>query len=110
MANIIKKYPDELDKKTIFRMTKEDSIRLSDCEGQTLEVDAFVLYQDTNAKGDNMEVLAIMSSNQVYSTISQTFINNFMDIDETFRDDGYSIIVDGGTSKAGRHYLDCKLG
>ena len=107
---VLKQYPEVLDKKTVFKMTKEESLKLSDCEGQELQVDAFVFYEDTNAKGENVELLAIKSNDNVYATVSKTFIDKFLEIDEMFRDDGYSIIVDGGTSKSGRHYLTCKLG
>ena len=106
---VLKQLPDNLDKKSIFRMTEEDALKLSDCEGQELQVDAYVLYEDVNAKGDEVTLLSIMSDNKVYATLSQTFIDKFIKIDEMFRDDGYSIIVEGGTSKNGRHYITCKL-
>ena len=106
---VLKQYPETLDKRNVYKMTKEDSYKLSDCEGQELQVDAFVFYEDTNSKGEQVEILSLLSGAQVYSTVSKTFIDKFLEIDEMFRDEGYSIIVDGGTSKAGRHYLTCKL-
>lgn len=106
---VLKQYPENLDKRSLYKMTKEDSLKIADVEGQELQVDAFVFYEDVNAKGEEVELLSIMSDNEIYSTISKTFIDKFMDIDEMFREEGYSIIVDGGTSKNGRHYLSCKL-
>lgn len=107
--NILKQYPENLDKKTVFRMTEEDTLKMSDVEGQELKVDAFVLYEDLNRDGEEVELLSIMSGEEVYSTVSKTFIEKFKKIDAKFSADGYSILVEGGTSKAGRHYLSCKV-
>lgn len=106
---VLKQYPENMEKKKVYKMTREESLKLSDCEGQELQVDAYVFYEDLNAKGDNVTLLSILSGKEVYATVSKTFIDKFLEIDEMFREDGYSIIVDGGTSKNGRHYLTCKL-
>lgn len=106
---ILKQYPENLDKKTVYKMTKEEALKISDCEGQVLQVDGFVLYEDVNARGEEVTLLSIFSEGKVYATLSSTFIDKFMDIDENFREEGYSIEVDGGTSKNGRHYITCKL-
>lgn len=106
---ILKQFPENLDKRTSYKMTKEDAIKLSDCEGQELQVDAFVYYEDTNSKGEEVTLLSILSDGKTYATLSQTFIDKFLDIDEEFRDDGYSVIVESGQSKNGRRYITCKL-
>ena len=46
---ILENYPEILDKKTAFKMTQEEAIKLADCEGQVLQIDAYVLYEDTNS-------------------------------------------------------------
>lgn len=106
---IIENYPETLDKKTAFKMTEEEAIKLTECEGQELQVDAYVLYEDVNSKGEEVTLLSILSDNKVYATISNTFIDKFMKIANAFKEEGFSIEVVGGTSKAGRHYISCKV-
>ena len=55
---IIENYPETLDKKTAFKMTEEEAIKLTECEGQELQVDAYVLYEDVNAKGEEVTLSA----------------------------------------------------
>lgn len=106
---ILENYPEILDKKTAFKMTQEEAIKLADCEGQVLQIDAYVLYEDTNSKGDEITLLAVLSDNKIYGTLSNTFIDKFLKIANEFKEEGFSIEVVGGTSKAGRHYISCKL-
>lgn len=106
---VIEKYPETLDKKTAFKMTEDEAIKISECEGQVLEVEAFVLYEDLNSKGEAVTLLSILSAGNVYGTASPTFIEKFNKIADEFKEEGFSIEVIGGTSKAGRHYINCKL-
>lgn len=109
--NIIKT-SRELNKKELYKLTKApNSCSMTDAVGMTLKVDCWILYQDTNNKGETVEILAIMDGEgKVYTTISETFKRSFLeDICEIFDDPAEfpEIEIIEGTTKNGRTYINC---
>lgn len=105
-------FPEEISKKDLYKMTKGDTVSVRDGVGVIFKTAAYILYQDTNQRGDDVEVLAIMTSDRnVYSTVSETFKTRFFDIVETFGDElpDTDILITEGTSKAGRQYASCTI-
>lgn len=105
-------FPEEISKKDLYKMTKGDTVSVRDGVGVIFKTVAYILYQDTNQRGENVEVLAIMTSDRtVYSTVSETFKTRFFDIVETFGDElpDTDILITEGTSKAGRQYASCTI-
>ncbi|MBO7183051.1 MAG: hypothetical protein J6V49_02850 [Bacteroidales bacterium] len=112
--NIIRTNIDVSDKKAVYKLTKAESQRVQDVEkGLSLPVDKWAVYTETK-KGKNGEeteqtVLAIVSGGMKISTISNTFIDSFMEVVDIMDGDPFSIIITGGTSKGGRQFVNCEL-
>lgn len=111
---ILKTNIDATNKKEVYRLTKSESQRVQDVEkGVSLPVDKWALYTETKRGKDGTEtaqtVLAIVSGGMKISTISQTFIDSFMECVDLMENDPFSIIITGGTSKGGRQYVNCEL-
>lgn len=110
---IEKQFPEEISKKDLYKMTKGDTVSVRDGVGITFKTAAYILYQDTNQRGEDVEVLAIMAEDRtVYSTVSATFKQRFFDIVDTFgiKDlPDTEIVITEGTSKAGRQYASCTI-
>lgn len=100
----------------VYNMTKGNDVRkLSDAEGETLDVMAFVIYEDTNTDGETMTVLSLETANGVrYATNSKTVIRNFTDIRSMFesmeQEPPTLFRISSGTSKNGRKYLCMDIG
>lgn len=99
----------------IYGLTKGNDVRkLSDAKGEVLEVAKFVLYEDTDNKGEPMTVLSIETAQGVrYATNSKTFVRNFSDIVAIHEASGEAIPakynVGSAVSNAGREYLTCDI-
>ena len=112
--NIIRTNIDVSDKKAVYKLTKAESQRVQDVEkGLSLPVDKWAVYTETK-KGKNGEeteqtVLAIVSGGMKISTITNTFIDSFMEVVDIMDGDPFSIIITGGTSKGGRQFVNCEL-
>lgn len=78
---------------------------------QRLEIKAWCLYTDTNSKGEKQEILSILTpENEVFSTISATFKEDFFRMVELFASNNETvnaIVVASGKSKAGREFITC---
>lgn len=112
--NIIRTNIDITDKKAVYKLTKAESQRVQDVEkGLSLPVDQWAIYTETKCGKDGTEseqtVLTIISGSMKISTISQTFIDSFMECVELMENDPFSIIITGGTSKGGRKFVNCEL-
>lgn len=112
--NIIKTNIDVSDKKKVYKLTKAESQRVQDLEqGVSFPVDSWALYEEPKMKKDgtaeNQTVLAVVSGGVKFATISQTFINSFMECVDLMDGEPFSIIITGGTSKGGRQYVNCEL-
>jgi hypothetical protein len=107
---ILKTNIDATNKKEVYRLTKSESQRVQDVEkGVSLPVDKWALYTEKNSKGEEQNVLAIVSGGMKVSTISKTFIDSFLECVELMEDEPFSIVITGGTSKGGRQYVNCEL-
>lgn len=100
----------------LYNMTKGNTARgMKDAVGETLNVTGYVLYSDTNSKGEEVEVLSLRTADGgIYTTNSRTFIRNFRDILEIFEEGGEAApskyLVGQKMSKSNRPYLTCDIG
>lgn len=107
---ILKTNIDATNKKEIYRLTKFESQWAQDVEkGVSLPVDKWALYTEKNSKGEEQNVLAIVSGGMKVATISKTFIDSFLECVELMEDEPFSIVITGGTTKGGRPYVNCEL-
>lgn len=108
----IKEQFGEISKKDLYKMTKAETTSVRDAVGVELKVSKYVIYDDVNSRGESVNVLSIMADDRsVYSTISETFKQRFMDIVETFGDElpETPILITEGTSRNGRQYASCTI-
>lgn len=109
----IKKQTAGLTASDIYALTKGNDVKkLSDAKGEVLDIAKFVLYDDTDVKGNPMSVLAIETAQGVrYATNSGTFVRNFSDIIAIYEASGEPLptkyAVGSARSKNGRDYLTC---
>lgn len=109
---LIKKFPEELDQRTIYKMIKSPEVKkMSDAEDSILEVKSWVKYSDVDNKtGEVKEILTLETvDGEMFGTVSDTFKREFDDIVSFFGDDVGAIKIIGGTSKAGRKFITCTV-
>ena len=109
---------DRTDKKQVYRMTKGDSLKVDGIEkGVTIPIDKYALYDEVKQRNKSdgsvedytQRVLTFTSGPQKFGTISATFIKSFCEIVDIMQDDAFAIIIIGGETKSGRHYVNCEL-
>lgn len=99
---------DNLDKKTIYMLTKDPSVKsiknLPD--GTAFTVSAYLEYDDINSRGENVHILSIMTDQGPLACQSKTFKEQFLDIVEIF---GLPVTISkiSGMTKAEREYITC---
>lgn len=111
--NILKKSA-EMSAADLYRMTKNASIvQMKNAIGTVLNVTAWVIYEDTNQKGETNTITTIRDEDgTVYATSSPTFLRAFTEILEIYEGSGEqltSLMVVPGTSKAGRQFITCAI-
>lgn len=111
---IIKTNIDVNDKKAVYRMTKGETMKVSELEkGTSFPVDKWAIYTedkiDSKGEAKTVTVLSIVSGGMKFATNSATFIRSFEEIIDIMGSDPFSIIIRGGTTKAGRTYQDCEM-
>ena len=107
---VIKKFPEDMDGRTAYRLMKSPEVkRMLEAEGSVLEIAAWIQYNSPDKEtGELKEVIAVETvDGEMFSTISNTFKEEFLDMVDWFGSDLGSIKVIGGTSKAGRKYITC---
>lgn len=106
------------DKKQVYRMTKGDSLKIDGIDkGTVVPVDKYALFTETKERNKQdgsvetyeQQVLTIVSGNHKFGTISATFIRSFLEILDIMGDDPFGIVITGGESKGGRHFVNCEL-
>lgn len=110
--NVTKMYPETMDKKTLYSLTRGQSMSIKDVDERTVITPvAYAVYEDTNKDGETKEVLAIRDaeSGEVFATVSPTFKRDFFDIVDFMPEGDYSIRVIHGTTKAGRDFVTCTM-
>lgn len=99
--------------KDIYNLTMNPKTqKMKDVKGQRIEISAWAIYEDVSKKtGEVQEILAIVNhEGEVFATNSPTFINDFVNMIELFTSMGEivpAIVVESGTSKAGREFISC---
>lgn len=99
----------------IFALTKGPDVqKLSDAKGEILTVTKYIVYADTDIRGNASQVIAIETDKgDRYASNSKTFIRNFCDILDIFEAGGdpapTRYLVGYATSKTGREYLTCSV-
>ena len=112
MINVIRTSKD-LNKTQQYFLTLAPNVKkMSDKAGEIIKVEAFCIYEDVSTTKNGEEktstVLSIKThDNQVYGTNSMTFIKSFTDMVDFFDGDVNYILVDSGTSKNGREFIQC---
>lgn len=113
MANInIIKQSEELNNVEVYLMSKAQNIVLiKNVEDNTeINVNKYMIYEDTNSKGDTVTILAFydMENKKAYATQSDAFRRAFEDIVEIFGTP-VKIVKVSGETKAGRIFQTCSL-
>ena len=112
MINVIRTSKD-LNKTQQYFLTLAPNVqKMSDKAGEIIKVEAFCIYEDVSTTKNGEEktstVLSIKTpDNKVYGTNSMTFIKSFTDMIDFFDGDVNYILVDSGTSKNGREFIQC---
>lgn len=100
-----------------YLMTKSPSITSVKAveDGTRMLVKGYLQYIDTNQKGEEAHMTSLIgvvdgAENVVWSTQSQTFIQNFIDISEIFGGEEFTIKkLSGVTKNQKRPYVNCDL-
>ena len=111
------KRTDNLTAADLYAMTKGPDVRkMQDAKGETLDIQAFIIYKDESASGgDPVTVLSVKTvDGGMYATNSGTFIRNFSDILAMYENCGEEaptlFKVGSSRSKNNREYLTCTVG
>ena len=101
----------ELTKVEKYLMTQSPAIvSLSKTEDDiSISVDAWLIFTDSKDTGEEVEILSILSGDNVYSCQSETFKRSFADIVEVMEGEHFAIKKISGETKAGRPYINCVL-
>lgn len=110
MKNIINK-SRELNSQELYLLTmspKSESVK--NHVGERIDVSAWLLFEDVDKKsGEVHSVLSVLTpENDVLSSISPTFQEDFMNMAELFHND-FAFEIISGKSKAGREFITCAL-
>ena len=112
---IIKTNVDVNDKKALYKLTKSSSMMVQEAPaGLSVPIASWALYNDPKQGKDGEmkenKVLSFVDTSDVkYSTISATFIREFLDIVEIMGSDPFAIILLHGTSNKGKAFVSCEL-
>ena len=110
MKNITNK-SRELNNQELYLLTMSPKTEsLKNHVGERIDVSAWAIFEDVDKKsGAVHEVLSVLTpDNEVFSSISPTFQNDFLDMAELFHND-FAFEVISGMSKAGREFITCAL-
>lgn len=111
MINIIEK-SREFNEVETYLMTIAPSITsIKDVEeGEKIEVDGYLIFDDVKENGDTSEIMSIITTNKkVYSTQSATFKRSLNDIASIMNGKPFTIVKINGETKAGRPFVNCIL-
>lgn len=112
---IIKCNFDRNDKVAVYRLTKSSSIMVQEApEDMSVPINMWALYNDQKTLKDgtvkDSQVLSFTDTAGVkYSTVSATFIREFLDIDSIMAPDPYAVILKHGKTKSGKAFVTCEL-
>ena len=106
---------DRADKVSVYKLTKSSSIMVQEApDGLSVPVDKWALYNDQKVQKDgtvkDSQVLSFTDTAGVkYSTVSATFIREFLDIYAIMSPDPYAVILKHGKTKANKSFVTCEL-
>lgn len=106
---------DRADKVSVYKLTKSSSIMVQEApDGMSVPIDKWALYNDQKVQKDgttkDSEVLSFTDAAGVkYSTVSATFIREFLGIDSIMAPDPYAVILKHGKTKANKSFVTCEL-
>lgn len=113
MLEILRKSDDEMNKKDVFMLTKNQKIRTVKSleNGAKISVVHWIVFSDVNsATGKEVEILSMMDENgEVFATNSESFKEMFFDIVDIMDGEDFTIEKLGGITKAGRDFVTCGL-
>lgn len=110
--NIVKVWPESIvsDKRLMYKLSRSESTSLQKVAGEEITPKAWMVREDTNHKGENVTVLSIVDdNNNVYSTISKTFMSEFDEINRIMDGEDFSVLVKAGVTKGGKDFITCEL-
>lgn len=113
--DIIKTNIDSSNKALVYKMTRSSGQMVQNIpDGTSVPVQHFCLYNDPKegrdgTLKDNTVLSFTDTAGGKYSTISSTFIREFLYIADLMGDAAFSIIVVHGTTKGGKQFVSCEL-
>ena len=112
---IIRSNIDTANKFDIYRLTKSSGEMVQNIvDGLSVPVAKWALYTDLKEGRDGttkeQQVLSIVDTAGVkYSTVSATFIREFLDIVDIMDGTPFAVLFIHGTTKAGKAFVSCEL-
>lgn len=113
--NIVKTNINTADKVKVYKLTKSSSMMVQDAPaGLSVPVADWMVYNDpkTDKDGavkDNLVLSIVDPAGVKYSTISPTFIREFLDIVDIMEGAPFAILFIHGTTKKGKAFVSCEL-
>lgn len=108
--NIIKSSEIIEGKEMYFMTVSANAQKVSDHQGEKVDVTAWAVYEQENSKGEPVTLVAFKAADgTVYRTNSATFRRSFENIMTFFGTDPYiPIEIIGQLSKGGRLFVTCE--
>lgn len=107
VKEVLRVFDESTSKKEIYRITHaKNATQMKELEdGAIIDPVNFILYTDENQKGEENTVLAIVDSiGDIFTTISATLRNDFLEMVENF-DLDFQCMKTSGLTKAGREFV-----
>ena len=88
---------------------KEISHGIKELAGKTFTVGEWMVHEGFTRDGEICDVLTLkdVNADEFYSTNSKTFIREFLNMVELFKDELHSIKIDKGVAKSGNEFVIC---
>lgn len=112
---ILRSNIDSANKFDVYRLTKSSGEMVQNIvDGLSIPVVKWALYTDIKEWRDGttkeQQVLSIVDNSGVkYSTVSATFIREFLDIIDIMDGDAFAVIIRHGQTKSGKSFVTCEL-
>lgn len=112
---ILRSNIDSTNKFDVYRLTKSSGEMVQNIvDGLSVTVAKWAIYTDVKEGRDGttkeQQVLSIVDNSGVkYSTVSTTFIREFLDIIDIMDGDAFAVIIRHGQTKSGKNFVTCEL-
>lgn len=106
---------DLTNKKLAYKLTKSSGVMVQEApDGVSVPIQHWAIYNDPKESKDgslrdNLVLSFIDNAGVKYSTISATFIREFLDIVAIMEPDPFAILLVHGTTKGGKSFVSCEL-